>query len=144
MKVLCRFSIVILVPSYCELVVIRNCLYYNINCTIIQFLPPAYVVRREGNSFTLFVSPHLGGGGSADRGGSGPATGGGGGGVRSSHRRGGGSGPAGGGVSGPAGGGSASCALLRAVCLLRSRRRTFLFIHENSFFHKMAGNRSNT
>ena len=26
-------------------------------------LPPAYVVRREGNSFTLFVSPHLGGGG---------------------------------------------------------------------------------
>ena len=24
-------------------------------------LPPAYVVRREGNSFTLFVSPHLGG-----------------------------------------------------------------------------------
>ena len=33
----------------------------------------------------------------------------------------------GGGVSGPAGGGSGSCALLRAVCLLRSRRRTFLF-----------------
>ena len=27
----------------------------------IQLLPPAYV-RREGNSFTLFVSPHLGGG----------------------------------------------------------------------------------
>ena len=26
------------------------------------FLPPAYVVRREGNSFTLFVSSHLGGG----------------------------------------------------------------------------------
>ena len=26
------------------------------------FLPPAYVVRQEGNSFTLFVSPHLGGG----------------------------------------------------------------------------------
>ena len=25
-------------------------------------LPPAYVVRREGNSFTLFVCPHLGGG----------------------------------------------------------------------------------
>ena len=24
-------------------------------------LPPAYVVRREGNSFTLFVCPHLGG-----------------------------------------------------------------------------------
>ena len=30
-------------------------------------LPPAYVVRREGNSFTLLVCPHLGGGGqSAD------------------------------------------------------------------------------
>ena len=27
-------------------------------------LPPAYVVRREGNSFTLFVCPHRGGGGS--------------------------------------------------------------------------------
>ena len=26
-------------------------------------LPPAYVVRREGNSFTLLVCPHLGGGG---------------------------------------------------------------------------------
>ena len=26
-------------------------------------LPPAYVVRREGNSFTLFVCPHGGGGG---------------------------------------------------------------------------------
>ena len=44
------------------------------------------------------------------------------------------SGPAGGGRLGPAGGGqvqpaggSASCALLRVVCLLRSRRRTFLF-----------------
>ena len=24
-------------------------------------LPPAYVGRREGNSFTLFVCPHLGG-----------------------------------------------------------------------------------
>ena len=27
-------------------------------------LPPAYVVRREGNSFTLLVCPHLGGRGS--------------------------------------------------------------------------------
>ena len=27
-----------------------------------SFLSPAYVVRREGNSFTLFVSPHLAGG----------------------------------------------------------------------------------
>ena len=26
------------------------------------FLPPAYVVRREGNSFTLLVCPHLEGG----------------------------------------------------------------------------------
>ena len=81
------------------------------------------------------LCPHLGGGQvqprrgrsgqSANRGG-----------VRSSW--GGGSGPAGQGGSGPAGGGgggsgpvsggrSASCALLRAVCFLRSRRRTFLF-----------------
>ena len=37
-----------------------------------MLLPPAYVVRREGNSFTLFVSPHLGGGGqSADSAGEG-------------------------------------------------------------------------
>ena len=28
----------------------------------IDLLPPAYVVRREGNSFILFVSSHLGGG----------------------------------------------------------------------------------
>ena len=28
-----------------------------------MFLPPAYVVRREGNSFTLFVSSHPVGGG---------------------------------------------------------------------------------
>ena len=28
-----------------------------------RLLPPAYVVRREGNSFTLLVCPHLGGGG---------------------------------------------------------------------------------
>ena len=27
------------------------------------YLPPAYVVRREGNSFTLLVCSHLGGGG---------------------------------------------------------------------------------
>ena len=27
----------------------------------LEYLPPAYVVRREGNSFTLFVCPHLGG-----------------------------------------------------------------------------------
>ena len=42
-------------------------------------LPPAYVVRREGNSFTLFVCPHRGGGG-----GGGQVQPTGGGGVRSS------------------------------------------------------------
>ena len=82
----------------------------------------------EGNVFSLFT---LGGG-------SGPAGGGGvrlvsrwggvrfsrWGGVRSVSWRG-GQVQLGGGV-GPAGGGSASCALLRAVCLLRSRRRTVL------------------
>ena len=95
-------------------------------------LPPVYVVRREGNSFTLLVCPQ--GGVSQLMGGLGPA-----GGVRSSR---GGSGPAGGvqvqlgrGVRSSRGGGgqvqlggggvsqlggSASCALLRAVCLLRS------------------------
>ena len=58
----------------------------------IASLPPAYVVRQEGNSFTLFVSPHLRGGQIQLVGGgvSGPAGGGG------------GSGPAGGGSS-PAG-----------------------------------------
>ena len=101
-------------------------------------LPPAYVLRREGNSFTLFVNSHPGGGQVSPGGGGGcqvqPA-----GGVRSSR---GGSGPAGRGGSGqssqggsgPAGGGgSASCALLRAVCLLRSRRRTFLFSAYSQF-----------
>ena len=70
------------------------------------FLPPAYVVRREGNSFTLFVSPHLGGrrGGVGQRGeGEGGSAGGRGGsamGGRGGSARGrGGSGPArGGGV----------------------------------------------
>ena len=28
---------------------------------LLLYLPPAYIVRREGNSFTLFVSSHLGG-----------------------------------------------------------------------------------
>ena len=41
-------------------------------------LPPAYVVRREGNSFTLLVCPHLGGGSVQPGGGVSPA-----GGVRS-------------------------------------------------------------
>ena len=75
-----------------------------------QFLPPAYVVWREGNSFTLFVCPHLGGGW-----GSGPAGRGGqvseltGGGVRSSQPGGGGGSGQwanwGGGQVQPAGGG---------------------------------------
>ena len=30
------------------------------NKGFVVLLPPAYVVRREGNSFTLFVSPNLG------------------------------------------------------------------------------------
>ena len=30
-------------------------------CINSDWLPPAYVVRREGNSFTLFVCPHRGG-----------------------------------------------------------------------------------
>ena len=65
----------------------------------------------------------MGGGQVQLTGGSGPADGGGG-----QVQLRGGSGPASGGGSGPAsGGGSASCALLRAVCLLHSRRRTFLF-----------------
>ena len=108
-----------------------------------SFFTAAYVVRREGNSFTLLVCPQ-GGVSPAEGGWSGPA---GGGAVRSSwggfrssrqggggqvqpgggqvQLAGGGSGPARGGVSQQ--GGSASCALLRAVCLLRSRRRTFFF-----------------
>ena len=49
------------------------------------------------------------------------------GGVRSSRQGRGVRSSRGGGVSPASGGGSASCALLRAVCLLRSRRRTFLF-----------------
>ena len=32
------------------------------NKVSLTYLPPAYVVRREGNSFTLLVCPHLGGG----------------------------------------------------------------------------------
>ena len=133
------------------------CIFGSDPCEI--SLPPAYVERREGNSFTLLVCPQGGGGsvqpegrgsGPADEGGGGSGPAGRGGWVRSS-RWGGGSGPADGGVRSswlgrggqvqpvgggqvqPGGGGSvsrggsASCALLRAVCLLRSRRRTFLF-----------------
>ena len=46
----------------------------------LHLLPPAYVVRREGNIFTLFVCPHLGEGGQVQPGGGGqvqPAGGGG-------------------------------------------------------------------
>ena len=81
---------------------------------IVNLLPPAYVVRWEGNSFTLFVCPHLGGVRSS-RGGGGqvsePTRGGvrsvswRGGGVRSVSRQGGGSGQwADKGGSGPASG----------------------------------------
>ena len=76
------------------------------------------------------VQPAGGGSGQSANGGggSGPASGGG---VRSS-RGGQVSQLTGGGQVQPGGvsqrGGSASCALLRAVCLLRSRRRTFLFV----------------
>ena len=41
----------------------------HISILISGSLPPAYVVRREGNSFTLFVNPHLGGGFRSSRGG---------------------------------------------------------------------------
>ena len=106
-------------------------------------------IRRMGKVM-FSVCPHLGGGGQVQAGGgSGPAGWGEGGQVSPAGR--GGSGPGGGvGGSGPAGGRggvrssrpggrgvrsvqrrgggvSASCALLQAVCLLRSRRRTFLF-----------------
>ena len=107
-------------------------------------------IRRMGKVM-FSVCPHWGGGGQvrvqlggvrseSSRGGSGqsPARGGQvrvqpGGGSGQSPARGGQVSPAGGGQVSPAGGGgqsteggSASCALLRAVCLLRSRRRTFL------------------
>ena len=39
-----------------------ECSMYKIIYKSTLLLPPAYVVRREGNSFTLFVCPHLGGG----------------------------------------------------------------------------------
>ena len=34
---------------------------YHSDIFFLLLLPPAYVVRREGNSFTLFVCPHRGG-----------------------------------------------------------------------------------
>ena len=82
------------------------------------FLPPAYGVRREGYVLTCVCLSVTGGGqvqpgGRSRRGRSGPA-----GGV---------SGPAGGGLDsrgGSASGGGSTTR--RAVCLLRSRRRTFL------------------
>ena len=83
------------------------------------FLPPAYVVRREGNSFTLFVCPHGGG-----RGGPGtppppPPPRGGEGGTRVRY-------PPRGGYPGRTTEGVLTTR--RAVCLLRSRRRTFLLL----------------
>ena len=65
------------------------------------FLPPAYIVRREGNSFTLLACPHLGGGGRSSRGGGQSSRGG------VSPARGGVSQPGGGGGQPAGGGGSA-------------------------------------
>ena len=39
----------------------RQCRQVCQLCDSVSVLPPAYVVRREGNSFTLLVCPHLGG-----------------------------------------------------------------------------------
>ena len=44
--------------------------FQPLKVSFLHLLPPTYVVRREGNSFTLFVCPHL------EEGGSGPARGG--------------------------------------------------------------------
>ena len=128
--------------------------YFN-TASIFIFFTARVRSTTEGHSFTLLVcsrgggggcqvSPAGGGGGQVQLpggGGSGPAAGG----VGQVQLLGrGGSGPAAGeggqvqlpgggqssrqgGVSQQGEGGSASCALLRAVCLLRSRRRTFLF-----------------
>ena len=113
-------------------------------------LPPA----SEGWGKVMFsVCLHLGGGvspagwggggsGPAGRGGGGSGPAGRGGDQVSQPMGGGGSGqvsqPTGGGGvrSSWGGGGSASCALLRAACLLRSRRRTFLLQVFSFFFTK--------
>ena len=51
--------------SLLSLCLCRFHLLHTVNLRIIRtelpLLPPAYVVRREGNSFTLFVCPHRGG-----------------------------------------------------------------------------------
>ena len=103
-----------------------------------KYLPPAYVVRREGNSFTLLVCPHLGGsvswlsrgGVSASRGEGQPARGGS---ASQGGQPAGGWGSASRGGSASWGGGVSQdrttewvLTTQRAVCLLRSRRRTFL------------------
>ena len=47
----------------CSIIKIKNLKHPCLRlCSKILFLPPVYVVRREGNSFTLLVCPHLGGG----------------------------------------------------------------------------------
>ena len=93
-------------------------------------LPPAYVVRREGNVLTR-VCPSIclsTGGGSVQPGGGSVQPGGG-----SVQLAGGGVSPAGGGQSSQQGGsvqpgGGGQVLTTRwAVCLLRSRRRTFLY-----------------
>ena len=40
---------------------IRKSVFFFQRASHVPLLPPAYVVRREGNSFTLFVSSHRGG-----------------------------------------------------------------------------------
>ena len=88
----------------------------------------------EGNVFTL--STPGGGSGQSSRGGGGqvsPARGG----VRSVQPGGGGGQSSWGGGQSSCRGGSASCTLLQAVCLLHSRRRTFLFIHNFAPSRKM-------
>ena len=104
-------------------------------------LPPAYVVRREGHVLTRVcpsihdsVCPQGGGGQSSVQLGGGVRSSGVGGEVRSSRRGGGQVQPVGGGVRSSRGGEVSQdrttewvVTTRRAVCLLRSRRRTFLF-----------------
>ena len=111
----CFSDVIQILDSKCS--GIRTAIALNMYIFQCQSLPPAYVVRREDNSFTLLVCPQGEGGGSGQvsrwggqvsqlMGGSDPAGRGGQvqpvGGVRSVSRRG-GSGPAGGGQVQPGG-----------------------------------------
>ena len=125
-----------LTQAYHEFV--RSCVSRPDESTLSSYwLPPAYVARREGNSFTLLVCPHLGGDQSGDSAGGGGQPAGGGGWSASrggSVSRGGGQ-PAG-------GGGSAKIEQQNeyslhggAVCFLRSRRRAFLLLIVSQWLH---------